>query len=1532
MKLLSPWGLAALGLAIPIILLHILKPRRETLAVNSVMLWKDLERPVTAAAPWQRLRRSWLLFLQLLVVALLAMVFANPARPRQVALAQHTVFVVDTSGSMAATDVEGGRLKAAIRRADQLFAELPTNGVASVVSAGPEPVVLVSATADKSTFDAGLDRLRTAEGPTDWSSAFSLAESMQVPGQDIGMVMISDGGILPGEQNVIPAGTRFEPIGSGSSNVAVASVVASPSAQGLSVHANLRNYGTRTVVVEARVDGDGLEKKRQRVSIAPDSIATLDAEIPRVANVDVWIESEDALAADNHGVAVSKADRNIKVALAGETSPFMSAVVESLPAVDVVAANAKPDLVIYEGVAPPASISAPALVINAPNGVAGITVKGTLDRPAITSVQTDDPLVAGIDFSSVSIGTAQQVDPGSAKVVVAAEGAPLYMSTQLSGQPVAYLAFALANSDLPLQVAFPLMVDRAIAALAVSAVNPPTSTVGARLPVEVAAGGKITPPDGRTFQIPAEGAAPVANAAGLWTFAPSAPAGGEAPKPRVVAVNASPRESAIAPNKNLIIPERVQKFDTKPPVTWRSVRAWLIAALMAAMVLEWLVARRRVGVSRGQWRVATGLRCLALGLLGLAILGVTVPRKTSQMATMFLIDGSASVGRDGREEALTFVSEALAKQPDNSIAGVALFGGDARLEATMREQLRVSSLDVKIEPSQTDIAAALRLAGAVMPADSLRRVVLISDGRPTKGDALVEATRLGSLGIAIDTVSIDRGSAADAAVTAVDGPQHVTPGDTVTLDATIESNMAAKSTVTLFRNDTEVERKPVDLKAGANKVSFVDTVPTSEQKGTVTYSVEVSAPGDQVAENDSGQTVVEVQQPAKVLIVSSSKDATAIGDALTAGGIGVDTVAPDELTTADQLARYQSIVLDDVSIDTLTPAAVTALTTATRDMGRGLVTIGGRNSYALGGYRDSPLEDLLPVISDVMDPKRRTTVAEALAVDLSGSMGACHCGANGNGMMSGGGGLGLNTGGANKTDISRAAATRSVDALTDQDFVGVLGVTNVSDWIVAPANLGSDGDKIREAIDGLRHTNSGTSLDGSLTTAAEGLMSVKAGIRHIILFTDGFAPEGEIKMLAQDAAKLKAKGITVSLISTGETPSEKLLSAVAEAGGGRFYPGKNLNQIPQVMAQETVLASRNFINEGDFLPEVTSNRAVVRSLTSSPKLLGYIATTSKPTAETLLRIGPERDPLLASWQNGLGRSTAWTSDGATAWSKRWASWDGYVDFWSRVVKDTFPAAGESGAVTTRFEGDSLKVAVEGSGTFGDGSTATARVSGPGADGVEVTLERTGDNSFEGTVPASASGSYRVGVAIAEKTGTAAVLTGTAERFYSAEYRPGRADKVLLAQLSSVSKGRTEILPKQAFDRAGLESGTVRREAIGWYLALAALCWLASAVLGRLSFTSHLASATAAARRGVDTVARQRGALKRRGSGNASGGVGAARGSSAGRGAGGSSGSGGGLGGPTTEEAPSEPPVAAPRSDGTVGSLLANKRNRGSSKE
>ena len=541
-----------------------------------------------------------------------------------------------------------------------------------------------------------------------------------------------------------------------------------------------------------------------------------------------------------------------------------------------------------------------------------------------------------------------------------------------------------------------------------------------------------------------------------------------------------------------------------------------------------------------------------------ALFGVRWQRGSDRVATMFLVDGSASVGSGGRSDQLKWLGDALAEQPDESLAGVAIFGGDARLESTVRTNLELDALTTKVDSSRTNLEGALRLAGAVLPEDAKRRIVLMSDGRQTEGDMRAEIERLAERGIVVETIPIERSTGVDVAVESVDAPMNASVGDKIVIAAIIDSSQAFPgASVELTFDGAIVATEEVDLKAGANRVEFATEIPDGID--VARYRVQVRSPGDQVAENDSGFVAIQVKGKSKVLVVEGEAGrGTSLVNALRAGGLLIDVVVPQNLPEADSLAAYQGIVLADVSVPSFTDQQLDDLAVTTRDLGRGLVTVGGTHSYALGGYRESKLEKLLPVISDVLDPKRRVTVAEVLAIDTSGSMGACHCGANGNGNNSAGGGAGLNEGGVNKTDIARAAAERSVDALSAEDEVGILGIDNNSRWIADITNLGTGGEGVRDAIDGLRHTQDGTDLTKSLTKAADALKKSKAGLKHVILFTDGFTGDNVLRDVAEEAAELKVQGITVSVLSTGETSSVALLEAIATAGGLRWYVGTTL--------------------------------------------------------------------------------------------------------------------------------------------------------------------------------------------------------------------------------------------------------------------------------------------------------------------------------------------------------------------------------------
>src|SRR5690606_20019285 len=123
---------------------------------------------------------------------------------------------------------------------------------------------------------------------------------------------------------------------------------------------------------------------------------------------------------------------------------------------------------------------------------------------------------------------------------------------------------------------------------------------------------------------------------------------------------------------------------------------------------------------------------------------------------------------------------------------------------------------------------------------------------------------------------------------------------------------------------------------------------------------------------------------------------------------------------------------------------------------------------------------------------------------------------------------------------------------------------------------------------------------------------------------------------------------------------------------------------PDLLLEETKVVARQLIVEGEFLPEITSSAAVVASLDAAPPVLGYVATTPRATATRHLRVGDEQDPLLASWQVGLGRVASWTSDAGSRWASGWVSWDGAPQFWAGVVRSVFPEP--VGSLRVGFDG------------------------------------------------------------------------------------------------------------------------------------------------------------------------------------------------------------------------------------------------------
>lgn len=1445
--LANPAGLLWSLLALPIVALHVLRPRRVQAEVGATFLWRRVAIPVTAARPWQRLIPSWLLAAQVLAALILGLLMAQPVRLTDEALADHTIFVIDGSGSMTAMDGAPSRLDTARDRARDLRRRVPVGGEASLIIAGADARALLTHSADVGAFDEALGLIEATDGEADIAGAFALAAGLDTGEVSSRVVFVSDGGISAADVRAAPSGARYERVGTSATNRGITQFTVEPAEGGLLGRVTVTHFGGPPATQKLRIDVDGVTSTTVEVSLAgggATEVVNLAIPLPLGERIEAFLEGEDVLSLDNRAVATVARRPEVQVLWVGQDNPFLAAALGASPGLVVERAEAVPavidpaiDLVIADRVSVPDDLDLPILAIAPPDGLGGqapdsISVDGTVDRPALTLVRSASPLLADLDFSEVFLAESQKIAvPPEAEVLLGAEGAPLLVALARPGGDVIYLAFALDQSTLPLQVAFPVLVDRMVADLSDLVLPPARLTVGSTLPLDPRLPATITSPEGTSETIAPGTSRPRADRIGFWQVT-------QENRPDVlVAVTASRTESAVAPTPDLTFESSFE--GTSEAATSQGeipFRSPIVFALLALLPVEWLLARKRRGVGRRQWRVAAGLRVALAAALVAILLGPSFVRPTDRVATVFLIDASDSLGSGGRAEAIAVVRDALAARTGNerqadTLAGVVVFGQDARLETLVRSEPSFRDITVQVDRSGTDLSAALRLGAASLPADARQRLVLVTDGKATVGDQEAEIERLAQDGVPVDVLVVEGTSGTDVAVGAIDTPAVARDGERVTIQVDLIAPVATNARVILTRDGVGVETREVQLDAGSNTLEFTDT-PSGE--GVLRYQVEVDATGDSQRANDVGYAAVSVEGAEKVLIVEGRPNvATGLEAAFAAAGIGHDTVATDGIPAIDELAQYASVVLVDVDRFDLGDGQVAALSATVRDLGRGMLVVGGTQAYGLGGYRQSDLEELLPVISEITDPLRRQTVAEVLAIDTSGSMGACHCDENGQNGLGGGNRI---DGGVTKTAIARNAAALAIAALGATDEVGVLTMDATDRWAI-DLQVAPSQDVVDEGLAQLV-PDGPTFVDTGLLTAAEALRKSNASLKHIIFFSDGFTEPGNLTVVAEQAAELFAEGITVSVVATGEGAAADL-EPIAEAGGGRFYPGRNLDQIPELIVQEAVIASRDFVNEGEFYPILASGSSTVSGLTQSPAVLGYVATTPKPTARVDLRIGPDEDPLLTSWRVGLGRVSAWSSDAGERWLAGWDGWEATPGFWAGVLKETFPVANDGGGVTAKIVDGELRVAIEGTSDWPADATARVRVAAPDGTTIEVPLERVDGSTFAASTPIESTGVYAIGGQVITGSGADEVIewagVGLTTRSYPAEYAPLPTPTAELAAMARSTGGRLDPPSDDLFSIEGTDPGRRLVDLTRWLLLFAVLAWPIAVALSRLAW-------------------------------------------------------------------------------------------------
>ncbi len=628
MNVLNAPALLFALIAIPILLLYLLRLRRREQTVSSTLLWRQVLLDREANTLWQRLRRNLLLLLQLITLAFLVFALTRPYVEAPGGVSGRHIVLLDASASMQATDMLPSRFEAARARARDMIEQLGPGDAMSIILVDRAPRALTAATDNKAELLNALDAAQPSLHAANWSAAIALAQA--TVGSELPFItVISDGAgatSTAGPANGSPASplsllsdtARFIPIGTSGDNLAITNLSLRRTLQGLAALVRVENMGSqpREALVSLRVDG-ALADARTWVVPAGQSVAwTVNGLDLRASAIQATLQAGagNALAIDDTAYAVNTV-RNIRRALLlSRGNVFLEQALVALPELEVTRAITPPilsdagllftagrdfgfDLFILDNLTMTLPAEANVLYVGA---AAPFTVTGQFSNTAYVRSEAH-PIVEAVDWRGVNILSAALLDaPAWLRPVVQTQGGPALYAGQPIESPsagpqpagrIVVIPFDLRRSDLPLQIAFPVLIANAVEWLA--------PAQGASIPASVRPGEAVALPPNSMVQLPDGSVVTVGDRGFADTDQPgiyqALVSGVRAPTRSDFAVNfMNPAESNIAPNLQAMAgrTEFAPAAGAEMATSQREIWQWLAALALVVLLAEWWIYQR----------------------------------------------------------------------------------------------------------------------------------------------------------------------------------------------------------------------------------------------------------------------------------------------------------------------------------------------------------------------------------------------------------------------------------------------------------------------------------------------------------------------------------------------------------------------------------------------------------------------------------------------------------------------------------------------------------------------------------------------------------------------------------------------------------------------------------------------------------------------------------------------------------------------------------------------------------------------------
>jgi len=1295
------WPLAFLILVPVIILLYILKQRAVDTPFSSSLLWREVYKNLEAKTPFEKLKQNILMYLQLLLMLLLILALMAPTLKRGGLANENVIFVMDTSASMEYRyDGEDSRLTHSIKEAKRQIDGLSESAVVTLITCDSEASVIYQGS-DKATLKSRLSKLKVSCEAGTLNQAAGTVNSL-ISGMDhASVICYTDTDFDSGEliRSNRDASLFVEDVYSKGENCSVDYVnYSAENTENKEQGAEQKSISSHRVEALCKVTNYGSQEVSQDVSLYVDN-AIVDVQtviIPAGESETVYftpqeilldkgvvlkaeLSAKDDLNADNSQSieAVSAVEQKVLLLSKGnvflEKALSLSENVEVYKSDDINVLNQTEDvfdLYVFDGITMPEDFD-----------IGKLPEHAAIFFLNYSSLPGEQPLIASDD---------------------GVENALLHFVDSPVTEYVEEYSFGITK-------AFTYILPDSAVPVVATEDGKCAGYYGNRDGISFAVLG---------FDIHSTDLALQTEFPIFMSQLTEKLLGAEGSKVKIINFPVS-EESDVVPVSAVNLTGKGAKKKTGG----RALRNILLAIVIVVLVLEWILYVRQVNSSKKKQFLA--VRILLLLCIILAMAGVSVSKRQKKSETIFLVDVSDSMSQN-LEEIEAYIQKNIQEMPEKHLCGVVAFGKDTAVDQFLSEQKIFSSFTVAPVTTATNIEKALQNACSMFDEGVSKRIVLLTDGNENEGSMSVAATTLKGNDVELYTIAMEDciGGNKEVYIDGLTVPSVVHVGDHYNVTVSVTSNVETNAVLSLYAGRTLKGQQDIRLNKGTNQYVFED----EGVDGTIAqYKAVIEPEEDTIRVNNTYAAFSQIEAKPRVLLVEGTvNEGNEFEKVLAAANVDYDKVTPKGVPKAvSELNQYKAVITLNVHYDDLRDGFASSLASYVKDFAGGYICIGGDNSFALGNYRGTELEEILPVYMDLQGEKEVPKMAMAMVIDQSGSMSSP---ADDNTTVTG-------------LDLAKQAARSGVDQLRAVDEVGIMAFDDTYHWIV-PIRLADNISEIQDSISSIAY-GGGTSIYPAFQEAYNQMVKSDAKLKHIILLTDGQDAFRDYQDLIN---RVNEAGITVSTVAVGYDADKELLEDLADQCGGRYYYTDINNSIPRIFAQEVYLSTNTYLMNEEFYPTVSSGNEMLSGVFEEgcPALYGYIAATPKQTADVLL-MSDREDPVLSTWQYGLGRTVAWNSDGNNEWTAEYAGWENYPLLWSNIIHyvvsdtelldDTLEMVKSGNHATIRYE----------TKEYDKNTKVNAVITDEEGHAKEVSLDAIKPGSFEAELAMDVTGVYNVSV-------------------------------------------------------------------------------------------------------------------------------------------------------------------------------------------